>query len=107
LETVLRRYWDAVANGAPHPKEKNLGVYLRELENKDVGEKKVRAVLAQIKDLHRNPLFHPEDQLSIDDAVGLFGIVRSAVTAMLKEIPDPQSSNPIAFLLEYTTTPTT
>jgi len=47
------------------------------------------ASLQQIKDLHRNPLAHPEETLTLEEAVGLFGIVQSAINAMLKEIPDP------------------
>jgi hypothetical protein len=86
-ESVVRSYWDNVSKGKPHPRPKTLGRYLGEMEKKDFGSKKARAALKQITDLHRNPLMHPEETLSLEDAVGLFGICQSAISAMLKEIP--------------------
>lgn len=86
LEAVLRRYWDAVSNGAPHPDQRNIGVYLSEMRKAQFGSQVVLAVLTQIKDLHRNPISHPDATLSLDDAVTLFGISQSAIAAMLKEI---------------------
>jgi hypothetical protein len=87
VEAVLRRYWKAVSGGAAHPAQKNIGVYLKKMEKEKYGDAKVIAVLTQIKDLHRNPLMHPEDQLTIDDAIALIGIAQSAIVAMLKELP--------------------
>lgn len=85
-ESVLKVYWDAVSKGKPHPRQKNIGVYLDKMEKDNLGSAKVRAVLKQIKDLHRNPLIHPDETLALDDAIGLFGICQSAIGAMLKEI---------------------
>ncbi len=87
-ESVLRAYWDAVSKGKKHPKQKNLGTYLRIMEKENFGTKKVMAVLTQIKDLHRNPLIHPEETLNLEEAISLFGICQSAISSMLKEIPD-------------------
>lgn len=89
VEAVLRVYWDVVTENKPHPRQRNLGVYLKKMDNDDIGNAKVRACLRQIKDLHRNPLAHPEETLTLDEAVGLFGIAQSAINAMLKEIPLP------------------
>lgn len=91
-ESVLRCYWDVVTKGRPHPPQRNLGVYLQQLEQQEAGSEKVRAVLKQIKDLHRNPLIHPEEILQLEDAVALFGICISAVAGMLKEIPMPPTA---------------
>ncbi len=88
-ESVLRIYWDATSGGKPHPKPRNLGVYLKKMEKQNIGNNKVRATLMQIKDLHRNPLMHPEETLTLDEALSLFGICQSAISAMLKEIPTP------------------
>ncbi len=54
-----------------------------------MGSAKVLSCLQQIKDLHRNPLMHPEETLTLEEAISLFGICQSAISAMLKEIPDP------------------
>jgi hypothetical protein len=89
LEGVVRKYWDAVSNGKPRPKNKTLGGYLKQLNVNNLGDVKIRAVLQQIKDLHRNPLAHPGGTISLDEAVGLFGIAHSAIGAMLGQIPAP------------------
>lgn len=86
-EAVLLRYWDAVTSKAAKPRNRNLGSYLAKLDDMKAGDEKVRATLRQIKDLHRNTLVHPEDVLTVDEAIDLWGIIRSAVSAMLKAIP--------------------
>lgn len=85
-ELVLRQYFDSVTGGAPRPKTNNIGDYLVELDKLDKGEKKTRATLRQIKDLHRNELIHPEIALTLDEAIALLGIAQSAIVAMLQEI---------------------
>ena len=80
-----RRSRDVPADG----KYRNLGNYIKKLDELEAGDEKVRATLRQIKDLHRNTLVHPEDVLTMDEAINLLGIIRSAVAAMLKAIPAP------------------
>jgi hypothetical protein len=93
-EAVLRVYWDSVTAGEKRPKENNMGVYLRELENKNVGNKQVRDHLRSIKDFHRNPLMHPDHTLeSIDEAIDLMAAVRCSIGYMLAEIPLPSTSS--------------
>lgn len=89
LETVIRKYWDAVMEGAPLPDNRNLGNYLREMEKGKKKDPKVLGSLRQIKDHHRNELMHPEEKLDLDEALSLLGILQSAIVAMLKEIPKP------------------
>lgn len=89
LEAVVRRYWEAVTNNAPHPKHRSLGVYLRGMEKLGCGDAKIIATLSQIKDLHRNEISHPDANLSFEEAVSLIGIARSAAAAMLVVIPEP------------------
>jgi hypothetical protein len=95
VEAVVRAYWDAVSKGKAHPRQKSLGVYLKKMRDTKVGAAKVLAILQQIKDLHRNPLAHPDETLTLEEAVGLFGIAQSAINAMLKDIPIPKPA-PIA-----------
>lgn len=85
-ESVVHHYWDAVANGAQRPKARNLGIYLTAMNDKGIGEKKVLATLTQIKDLHRNPLIHPQDSLTTQEAIELFGIIGSVVSSMVSTI---------------------
>jgi hypothetical protein len=44
-EAVLRRYWDAVTNGATRPASRNMGDYLNELNKLNAGDAKVKAAL--------------------------------------------------------------
>ncbi|MGH7072575.1 MAG: hypothetical protein ACREFD_00015 [Stellaceae bacterium] len=90
VEAVLRRYYDEVSAGKRRPKSRNIGAYLVAMQKQRVGDAKIIAVLDQIRDLHRNPLMHPEETLSLDEAIDLLGIVRSAVGSMLRKIPVPE-----------------
>jgi hypothetical protein len=89
LETVIKAYWNAVMEGAPLPTNRNLGAYIREMEDAHRGDSKVLGCLRQIKDLHRNELIHPEEKLDLDQAIALLGIVQSAIVFMLVAIPEP------------------
>jgi hypothetical protein len=87
-ESVLRRYWDAVTNNAPRPASRNMGDYLKEMNDRGVGDPKVKAALKDLKDLHRNPLIHPEHSLeSVDDAIGLMNGIHNVMVNMFKEMP--------------------
>jgi hypothetical protein len=90
-EAVLRRYWDVVSGGAARPKNGSLGSYLSELNRGSFGDDKVKASLNSLRDLHRNPVIHPEDSLQdFDEAVALLGAIQSTIVHMLKVIPLPQ-----------------
>jgi hypothetical protein len=87
-EAVLRRYWDAVTKGAPRPTNRSMGDYLAGLDNLKAGDPKVKAALRVLKDLHRNPLMHPEESLeTVDDAIALKNAIHTVIVHMLKEIP--------------------
>jgi len=101
LETVIRKYWSVVMDGAPLPAARNLGVYIMEMEKAKRGKPKVLSALRQIKDHHRNELMHPEERLDLDQAISIMGITQSAIVAMLKEIPEPPSA-PVQTLSEAT-----
>jgi len=83
LESVLRVYWDVVTQNAPPPKSRAMGAYLGELNKNGKADANILAVLMQIKDLYRNPIAHPEVNLSIEQAMDLYSIIKTAVTMML------------------------
>ncbi|UTP39809.1 hypothetical protein M9M90_01140 [Phenylobacterium sp. LH3H17] len=87
VEAVLRRYWEVVTGNLPKPKQRNIGVYLHALKSAGCGDAKVIAALQQLKDLHRNVIFHPEETLTVEQAISLVGLSRSVVGAMLAELP--------------------
>ena len=71
-----RRSRDVPADG----KYRNSWKLHKKLDELEAGDEKVRATLR---------LVHPEDVLTMDEAINLLGIIRSAVAAMLKAIPAP------------------
>lgn len=89
-ESVLHRYYDAVTNGTARPTSRNMGDYLKVLNDTNAGEAKVRSALKDLKDLHRNPIVHPEDSLeSVEEASALLGSIHAVMLHMLKAIPTP------------------
>ena len=48
---------------------------------------KVTRNLRSIKDLHRNTLMHPEENLNLEEAVMLLGIIGSSISSMLNILP--------------------
>jgi hypothetical protein len=96
VEGVLRLYFDVVSKGHKRPKNRNIGSYLNLMGQLNVGNPKIISALTQLKDLHRNPLMHPEGHLTTDQAIGLWGISRSLISAMLDVIPNPAPSSEIA-----------
>lgn len=92
-EAVLRRYYSHVTGGMPQPKMRNIGVYIRAMRKAQCGDERILSVLDQLAKLHRNPLIHPEVTLTMDEAMSLMGMARSAVTAMLSVLPEvPQTT---------------
>jgi hypothetical protein len=87
-EAVLRRYWDAISDGSERPASRNMGDYLNAMDRNGFGDAKVKAALKDLKDLHRNPLIHPEHSIdNADDAIALMNGVHNVIAYMLKEIP--------------------
>jgi hypothetical protein len=87
-EAVLRRYWGAVTGGAPQPTTLNMGDFLNQMDQLGVGDPNVKAALKDLKNLHRNPLIHPEHSLeTADEAIALMNGVHTVTVYMLKEIP--------------------
>lgn len=96
-ESVLHCYFDVVTNNSPHPRTRNIGDYLAEFSRRNVGDAKIISALKDLKDLHRNPLIHPQDSLeSVDEAIALLGSIQAVVVHMLKAIPLPASAAPPA-----------
>ena len=82
-EDVLRQYYALVTKKPTDRIEWH--TCIQELK-KASGNLKVIQVLDQIRDLHRNPLMHPQDFLSMKEAISLFDIAKSAIGSMAEEI---------------------
>ena len=88
VEAVLRRYWDVVTEGQDRPHPEALGKMAADLKSKGKGEARVCEALLQLAKLHRNPLAHPDVNLSSDEAISILGMSRSVATLMLDALPD-------------------
>ncbi|MGA2865650.1 MAG: hypothetical protein ABSF95_14350 [Verrucomicrobiota bacterium] len=94
-ESVLHKYYDVISGGKARPHTRNMGKYIEALEKVKGVDPKILAVLKQIKDLHRNPIAHPEAVLDMEEATALLGIVQSAITSMLSVVKrNPPKAEP-------------
>jgi len=95
-EAVLRRYYSHVTGGSAPPKVRNIMVYVNAMRQKKCGDEVILSVIEQMSKLHRNPLIHPEAALTLDEAISIHGIARSAVTAMLTPLPTLQPTTGVS-----------
>ena len=82
-ESVIRKYYDVVVS--KKPKTRNWGKYVEDLKKKGA-DKKVVGLIDQIREMHRNPIMHPEVVLSMDEATTLLGIAQSAIVAIANDL---------------------
>lgn len=98
VEAVIRQYYAAVVKSTQKSKSRNWGAYIKGLEECGA-DKKAIAVIRGIKDNYRNPIIHPEETVTLDEAIALFGISQGAIftlgTAILAETTT-SSQNPPA-----------
>jgi hypothetical protein len=94
-EDVIREYYGELAGTLPQKKARNWGMYINGLR-KHGANLKVIAALEQIKDMHRNPIIHPEVTLSMEEAITLFGMVIGAMVAMVMELVELRASKAAA-----------
>jgi hypothetical protein len=84
-EAVIREYYRIVVGKAPKNKMRNWGSYIKILKDNGA-DTKVLGVLDQIREIHRNPIMHPETILTTDEAIVLLGVAQSAIVVMALDI---------------------
>jgi hypothetical protein len=92
-ENVLRQYY-ALVVGKPIDRIE-WATCTQELKKAKANPKVVQ-VLDQIRDLHRNPLMHPQDFLNMKEAISLFDIAKSAIGSVAEEIAKLKAANAAA-----------
>jgi|GEM_PF-677471 len=90
-ESVVRDYYDAMTDYRERPTFRDnqpaaMGTFIAEAERHGNCDPKVIGTLRQLNTLHRHSLIHPEDVLSMTQAIILFGMVISAIAAMISEM---------------------
>lgn len=88
VESVLRRYWDHVAPGKDRPHPETLGKISADMESQKLGDIKIIESLKMIAKHHRNPFVHYDAIWSDEEALGVIGMARSVLGAMLAVLPD-------------------
>lgn len=94
-ESVIRRYYALVVGHPPATKDRNWGAYIRVIR-KHGGDARILHAIEQIKDLHRNPVIHPEAQLTLAEAVSLIGITESIVGAIYSDMMQREAAEKAA-----------
>lgn len=84
-EVVIRKYYKIVTGVEPKVKFRNWGAYIKKLEECGAN-KKLTQHLDHMRENYRNPILHPEVNLSPDEAQVLFGVCVSAIFLMANEI---------------------
>lgn len=87
-ESVLRQWHQLVCKPPPKADKPDMGKCVSDLRgsNPDKGALGALGVVDQIRELHRNPVMHPEDFLTVEQALRLFDIAKSAIGAMAEQI---------------------
>ncbi len=84
--SILLYYENITGKKMPVPDNKrNWGEYIKQLKDAGASEK-ITSILSQIKDLHRNPLMHPEDTLSLDEAIILYNLCKCFISSLFHNV---------------------
>lgn len=94
-EAMLDEYYDVIATQKNLPEKATMGQTVAYLKSNG-GDSKVVAVLEQLTSLHRNPLMHPQDVLTMVEAIILIGMVVSAIAAMVDGIQKKKAAQEAA-----------
>lgn len=86
-ESVLRQYHRLLLGLPANRRSPEMAVCIDQLTKAGENQKLMES-LDHIRGLHRNPLMHPEDFLTMDQALQLFDIAKSAITSMAKRITE-------------------
>lgn len=81
-DAVMRSYYRAAVGVEPKVKFRNWGAYIKHFRMCPLADQKIVNFLDQIRENYRNPILHPEQNLTADDAQILFGVCASAVSMM-------------------------
>ncbi|HEX4963793.1 MAG TPA: hypothetical protein VF173_23410 [Thermoanaerobaculia bacterium] len=93
-EAVMRRQMEVFGCAPIRESQRNWGSYIKALKEKGANEK-VLHHLEGIKNLHRNPLIHPEVSLTVPEALTLWALCTGVIQAMVADM-ESKSSAPSA-----------
>jgi len=92
IEAVILEYLKIKSVGTVKPKQRTWAAYLDSLRELGADETIIEEI-DQIREKYRNPIMHPEDVVSLDGALALFGKAQFVIYAMIEGCKNP---NPAA-----------
>jgi hypothetical protein len=97
-ETVIRIYYKQITGKEPKKKMRNWHAYIKWLEEAKA-KPEITSFLDHLRVSYRNPVLHPEDNVTEDQAIVLFGACVSVVMLMIEEVIrlSAKSATPLAF----------
>jgi hypothetical protein len=84
IESVIRDYMGAYGCTPPKPNQRNWGKYI-DLLTAANAEPRIVHHLDQLRSLHRNPVTHPEQTLTMPEAQSLWSMGVSVIQAMVAD----------------------
>jgi hypothetical protein len=89
-ETFIWKYYALVIGHLPPVKIRNWGTYIRNLTASGKADSKVIAWMTQIKDQYRNPVLHPNEVVTPDDALEFINACTSLMMCIARELEKAQ-----------------
>ncbi len=86
LESVILVYYVKVIGGPPKARMRNWGVYIKALRDSGKASDKIVHLLDHIRETYRNPVNHPEEIVTLDEAQRLFGVACSSMSQIAREL---------------------
>lgn len=81
----MRSYYEQLTGRPLEERLPTWDAYIKKLRGANADER-VTLLLDQVREKHRNPVMHPEETLTLNQAMTLFGLSQSAIIAMLERI---------------------
>lgn len=85
-ESVIRLYYSKVMGTLPAKKLRNWGAYRNNLKQSGKADDKVLAWFEQVTNEYRNPVLHPDETLSLDDALEFIYACIALITSIGRAI---------------------
>lgn len=81
VEPLIVQYYNKLTNNAVPIRSRNWGNYARQLRTHQ-GDIKIVGMIDHIREFYRNPIMHPEETLTSDQALSLFHTCLSAIVQL-------------------------
>lgn len=95
VETAIKHYYFILSGGEEFVEaERSWMKYIKRLKDQGA-DGKVLSALDQMRELHRNPITHPEVDLTLDEALMLFGLSQSAIIAIVMDANKRSGNMPL------------